>query len=110
MTTREQAATDLRQKISGTDPVLLSVIDGLKNVFGGRLRYVQLADGTEIGNRKEFESEGICPAPPPDLRNKGESPSAYLKRLEDEHLEAHAKQAGAGAHKSAGRAKRSRVG
>lgn len=104
---REQAATELRAKISAVDPTLLSLIDGLKGAFGARLRYIHLEDGTEVGNRKEFELEGITPAPPPDLRDKGESPTAYLARREREHLDAHApKQTGAGAGRSAARGRR----
>ena len=101
-TPREQAAAELRERIGATDPALAALIAGVKERFGARLQYVQVGDFT-AGNRKTYDEKGINPAPPPDLRNKGESPSAYLRRLEAEHLEACAKQAGARAGRRATR-------
>jgi len=88
VSTRDQAAAELRQKIEKGDPVLLTLIDGLKVTFSARLRYVRLGDGTELGNKNEFEERGFVPAPLPVFRHCGESSVEFLRKQEREHIDA----------------------
>lgn len=95
MSTREEAAAALRAEITACDAVLLDLIDGLKDTFGAKLKYVQLSNGTEIGSRKEFELGGFIAVPAPRAKEKGRSSLDMLKEEEAAHLAAHAQQAGA---------------
>jgi hypothetical protein len=97
---REQAAAELRTRINAAEPDLLSVIDGLKDTFGARLKFIKLADGYVAGKEGEYV-EGIVPTPyTPGLGKRS------LKEAEQDHIEAHAKQAGAAARRSPARGRR----
>ena len=95
--------TPAREAIERNDPVLADLIDQFKATFNAKVKYVRTADGFEAGNAREFESEGIIPAPPPAIKQKGSSSLDQLKQREQEHIAAHARtqQAGAGAQRRA---------
>jgi len=100
---REQAAANTRARISAVDPDLLSIIDSLKEVFGARLTHITLEDGYVAG--KEPQGYSFVPAPPPDVSGR-KAARDWLRDQEAAHLQAHAKQAGAGSGRRAARGAR----
>lgn len=93
---KEQAAAELRARITSVDPTLLDVIDGLKATFGARLKHIRLGN-YEAGDSKN-DVAGIIPAKyeTPKASKQG-SLRGWLKEQEDAHLEANApKQTRAG--------------
>ena len=57
----EQRTAELRERIAGTDPALLDLIDNLKTTFGASLKYIQLGE-FELGNRKTYDAKGFVAA------------------------------------------------
>jgi hypothetical protein len=106
---KEQAAAELRQKINACAPELLTVIDSLKETFGASLKFIELSDGTKLGN--EYHNRpGIPPSPPaPEPTPSGVSSLAHLKALEQQHI-AKALEARAGSGGRPAKGRRSRVG
>lgn len=123
---REQAATQIRERIGACDTVLLDAITAMKEVFGEagtqivdgrkvmtgvRLAYLHLSDGFTAGDRRAFDEQGINPKQyeKPKASNKG-SLKGWLAEQEGAHIAEHTQQARAGAGRGPAKGRRARVG